>query len=167
MTKAEAIEIAMEFLPSRGLEWRGLLKSRTIRKYVLFGPRRFILVVRTDKKPAVVTVSEKEGRVTHFGCKCELLGKGAQPFRIRSLDRFREVADLGPDYPNYLESRKVWQCRICGQFFALVTIPIKGGDDRLVCGPGPDWRKWDWKEIGEIAETVGWHGPGVDKRYLF
>lgn len=101
-------------------------------------------------------------------CECEKLNKGAQLFRIRMPSfKFEELHDLGPDYEMFLASRKVWQCKKCGQLFAFMRIPYKDEEDILVRANEADWNSWNWKELADVASSVRWRGPGIDPRLIW
>jgi hypothetical protein len=102
-------------------------------------------------------------------CKCEAIGKGVQTFRVRWLTRrflFRRVAHLGGIYEQYIGSRQVWQCRRCGQMFAVMRIPFNDEEEILVRAESPDWAAWDWGALADIAGRCRWRGPSLDERYV-
>ena len=100
-------------------------------------------------------------------CKCSAIGIGVQTFRIRDISaHFEKVADLKPDLANYLDSRSIWTCRSCGQFFACIQVPFKDAEEFLIPMSSPDWQAWNWSLLPEIAEKCRWRGPQLDARFV-
>ena len=100
-------------------------------------------------------------------CECEKLGWSVQLFRIRQPSRwFEEIADAGPAPGDMLGARKVWRCRRCGQFFALLRIPLKDEVDFLVRAPDDQYLFWNWPDLADQAGQCGWRGAAVEDRYV-
>ena len=94
------------------------------------------------------------------------IGEGIQTFRIRDFDRyFSVVEDLGPDYANYLESRKIVTLDDEDILYALVRVPYKDVEE-FVIRITTDIDSIDWKEIAKRTEECRWRGPELDLRYI-
>ena len=99
-------------------------------------------------------------------CDCEKLNKGVQLFRVRQPKfKFKEIEDIGPDCPNFLGQRKVWQCKKCNQLFAYMVIPYKDEEEFIIRGESMVWKDWDWVHLSNIANNVRWNG--IEKKILW
>ena len=102
-----------------------------------------------------------------MNCKCEQLKNGVQIFRIRTPnEHFVEIEDVGSDYSNYIESRKIWRCKHCGNLFAYLKIPYKDMEEIIVRAPKEEPNNWDWKKLADVADTCRWRGPQTDELYI-
>jgi hypothetical protein len=79
---------------------------------------------------------------------------------------FRRIARLGGVFEQSIGSREVWQCRRCGQLFAVMRIPFKDEEEIAVRAENPDWAAWDWSSLADIANRCRWRGPSLDERYV-
>lgn len=94
------------------------------------------------------------------------IGDGIQTFRIRNFEQhFSIVDDLGPDYANYLESRKIVKLIDEDILYALVRVPYKDIEE-FVIRITTDINSIDWKEIADRTEKCRWRGPELDQRYI-
>jgi hypothetical protein len=93
------------------------------------------------------------------------IGIGVQIFRIRNFDQhFSVVEDLGPDYPNFLESRKIVKLIDESVLYALVRVPYKDIEEFVI--RIADAESINWKEIVDKTEKCRWRGAELDKRYI-
>ena len=102
-------------------------------------------------------------------CKCEAIGRGVQTFRIRLLTRrmlFRRVQRLPGAFEQCISSREVWECRRCGDLFAVMSIPFKVEEEIIVRAENADCAAWDWGALADIAGRCRWRGPSLDERYV-
>jgi len=94
------------------------------------------------------------------------IGDGVQTFRIRNFDQhFSIVEDLGPDYANFLESRKIVNLIDEDILYALVRVPYKDIEEFLI-RISTDIKSINWKEIADRVERCRWRGPQLDQRYI-
>ncbi len=95
----------------------------------------------------------------------KLIGMGVGTFRIRDFDKhFSVLEDLGPDYPNFLESRKIVKLIEEDVLYALVQVPYKSMEEFVIRITDP--KAIDWKEIVEKTKNCTWRGPQLDPRYI-
>ncbi len=95
------------------------------------------------------------------------IGKGIQTFRIKNFNNlFTVVEDLGPDFPNYLNERKVVKLISENKYYALVEVPYKDIVQFIVQLNDNELNVIDWKLIAKSTERLLWRGPKLDDRYI-
>jgi hypothetical protein len=100
-------------------------------------------------------------------CISDRISVGAQLFRIRDPESlFDIVEELEPDHSKYISTRAIWICKHCGDLFAYLKIPYKDEEEIIVRALNDNPATWDWSELVDLAGTVRWRGPGLDKRWV-
>ena len=93
------------------------------------------------------------------------IGVGVQTFQIRDFDQhFSVVEELGPDWPNYLASRKIVKLIDEDLFYAWVGVSYKDIEEFVI--RINDVTSINWKAIAETAERCRWRRPRRDLRYI-
>jgi hypothetical protein len=79
---------------------------------------------------------------------------------------FDIIEELDPDHSNHIAARSVWRCKQCGDLFAYLKIPQKDEEEIILRVSNGNPQTWDWSELANLAGSVRWRGPKLDKRWV-